>query len=391
MTRIQSNPNYFVPQTTTQQSTNLQATSQAQQAAAVRQLLELTAALQGLMQGLAQGLTSGVGQGGGVCGQVGGLGDLSSLFGGGGSSGITIGENGNGNVMPDHNCWHVPYGMPCPPPAKGLTTDVEGFPKGSVKTAGGYVVVPEGKDAAWSIYSPGSKPGDQPLSRIWGDPHVNEADGTRWDFTHNSNFRLPDGTTISVDTTSQTGQSVTSALNITNGADHVEITGINSGAPESSKVQYDGFRYRAHMGQRDEFLLGKADGSKGKDSVEWFRMDKQGNVEGLITGSKQDDKKTYDQTLQKTDKYGDPFEVDSDLLPKPGTKAWETVFENELKDALGFIPGAAKEFDKQGKAAENPPKFDWKEELKSIRDLGNLLNQISFLSQLSQLFPNKVS
>src|SRR5690606_19714641 len=77
---------------------------------------------------------------------------------------------------------------------KVLTKDPAGWPQGSVQTAGGYTIVPEGKDAAWSVYAPGQKPGDKPNTRIWGDPHVDEKDGTRWDFTKNSDFVLPDGT-----------------------------------------------------------------------------------------------------------------------------------------------------------------------------------------------------
>jgi hypothetical protein len=316
----------------------------------------------------------------GIMGQLNPLGDLGHLF-----------NPPNLQLPPSI----MPGGcFPCPPPAKALTTEVPGFPAGSVKTAGGYVVVPEGKDAAWSIYSPGQKAGDKPMSRIWGDPHVNEQDGTRWDFTKNSNFRLPDGTTISVDTTSQTGQSVTKGLNITNGADHVSITGIDGGKPQTSAVQYDGFRYRASaMGDRQEFVLGKADGK----SVEWFRQDKNGQIEGLITGSSQDAQKTYDQTLQKTDASGKPFQVDPSLSPPIGSKAWEKVFGNEIKDLFNkYFPELAKGDDDAGRRAETAPRFPHiggdlgrfferplSDAFGAIRDMGNLINQLSWLTQVT--------
>jgi hypothetical protein len=120
------------------------------------------------------------------------------------------------------------------PAGQGLETGPAGWPPGSVKTAGGYVIVPEGKDCAWSVYGPDQCPGDKPLTRIWGDPHVSENDGDRWDFTKDSDFVLPDGTRIHCNTSSETGQSVSTGLTIVNGQDRVDITGLNSHCPCSS-------------------------------------------------------------------------------------------------------------------------------------------------------------
>ena len=97
------------------------------------------------------------------------------------------------------------------PAGQGLNKNPGGgWPENSIQTAGGYTIVPEG-NASWKIFDKGAKPGDAAMTHVWGDPHVNEKDGTRWDFTKDSNFRLPDGTTIAVHTSSETGQSVTTA------------------------------------------------------------------------------------------------------------------------------------------------------------------------------------
>src|SRR5688572_19066000 len=88
---------------------------------------------------------------------------------------------------PAAGCLRAPQmDMGCAPTGQGLSKNPAGWPQGSVRTAGGYTIVPEGKDQAWKIYGPQQGPDDKPLSRVWGDPHVDEADGQRWDFTKSS-------------------------------------------------------------------------------------------------------------------------------------------------------------------------------------------------------------
>ncbi|HRC88053.1 MAG TPA: DUF1521 domain-containing protein, partial [Thermoanaerobaculia bacterium] len=150
---------------------------------------------------------------------------------------------------PDLNTLPAPDPMFSSAPAgKGLETSPEGWPPGAVKTAGGYVIVAEGS-CNWSIYAPGQKCGDTPMTRVHGDPHVSEKDGTRWDFTKDSDFVLPDGTRIFCNTSSETGQSVTTGLTITNGADRVEISGVN-GHPQVGEVTRDGYEWRAAHNQQ---------------------------------------------------------------------------------------------------------------------------------------------
>ncbi len=174
--------------------------------------------------------------------------------------------------------------------------NVAGFPANAIRTQGGYTVVPEGKDSAWKIYGPGQNACDEALTRVWGDPHVSEKDGTKWDFTQDSSFMLPDGTRIVCDTTSQTGQSVTQGLTIVSGNDRVDVGGVNTGSPKVTASK-DGQSWlganAATINAGSTFSL-QSDGS----NVDWFRST-NGKLDGLITGGKSnvDGKNTYDQVI----------------------------------------------------------------------------------------------
>jgi len=174
--------------------------------------------------------------------------------------------------------------------------NVAGFPANAIRTQGGYTVVPEGKDQAWKIYGPGQQFGDEALTRVWGDPHVSEKDGTKWDFTQDSSFMLPDGTRIVCDTTSQTGQSVTQGLTIVSGNDRVDVGGINTENPKVTQAK-DGQAWlganAATINAGSTFSL-QSDGN----NVDWFRST-NGKLDGLITGARGnvDGKGSYDQII----------------------------------------------------------------------------------------------
>ena len=224
------------------------------------------------------------------------------------------------------------------PAGKGLSKNPAGFPTGSVRTAGGYTIVPEGKSAAWKIFGPGQKATDTANTRVWGDPHVNEKDGTRWDFTKNSDFVLPDGTRINCQTTSEKGRSVSQGLTIANGADKVNITGLNGSKPATGEVTNDGYQWRAqHLASnptRDTFRLGGD-----KDNVKWFKEGK-----GLITGAHYDSKtQTYQQKTDGKQRY----HVNSGMRPPVGSNAWGNQLRGEITDHLakmGMSPQHAKLF-----------------------------------------------
>jgi hypothetical protein len=221
------------------------------------------------------------------------------------------------------------------PAGKGLEKNPEGWPEGSVRTAGGYTIVPEGKDAAFKVYGPNQSPSDEPMTRVWGDPHVSEKDGTKWDFTKDSNFRLPDGTTISVDTTSQTGQSVSQKLDIVNGDDHVAIGGINTDSPKTGDIGPGGQAWlEKNAKSRDNFRLGD---TGNEDDVKWFKENAAGQVEGLITGATQDAEKSYIQTLDTTQKdagAGSASDVNAvaDRRAALGSNEWKQQFEQMISE-----------------------------------------------------------
>ncbi len=219
------------------------------------------------------------------------------------------------------------------PAGQGLQKNEDG----SITTAGGYKIQPEGKDAAWKIFGPDGKE----LTRVWGDPHVNEADGTRWDFTKSSDFVLPDGTRIhaktNYDPSKGNGQSVTTGLEITNGADRASVSGIDGNRPQTTLSQ-DGYEWRAlHLSQNpgmDNFYLG-GDGK----NVHWTR-ERNGQIDGVITGATQVDAgghKIYDQQVDRTLRAG----VDPSLRPALGSPAWGNMIRGELNDAQAKAWGQA--------------------------------------------------
>lgn len=188
---------------------------------------------------------------------------------------VSINWGNNNNNSPTSYCPPPNQNLSCAPQGQGLTKNADG----SVTTAGGYKIQPEGKDSAFKIFGPDGKE----LTRVWGDPHVQEGDGTKWDFTKDSNFVLPDGTRIGLDTTSQTGKSVTQALDIANGNDRVQISGINSKTPTTGEITRDGLSgwQAANGAGRDTFSL-RHDAS-GQD---WVKYDPTGKLGGVVTGAK---------------------------------------------------------------------------------------------------------
>ncbi len=233
-----------------------------------------------------------------------------------------------GQGMPATGCMPTPgLGYSGCPAGKGLSKNPKGWPNGAVKTAGGYTVVPEG-NTNWSIYAPGQKHGEKPHTRVWGDPHVTEKDGTRWDFTKSSDFVLPDGTRIAAKTSSEKGHSVTTGLTISNGADKVDVTGVN-GRPKTGSITHDGYQWRAaHTAKgKDTFRLGGD-----KTNVQWFK-ESGGKSQGLITGAKYNAaNQQYEQVTCGKNKYC----VDSSMRPPLGSAAWGNQFRGELADAAGM-------------------------------------------------------
>ena len=228
-------------------------------------------------------------------------------------------------------------GLSGAPAGKGLQKDPAGWPQGSVRTAGGYTVVPEG-NTSWKVFGPDQKPGDKPNTHVHGDPHVDQKDGTRWDFTKNSDFVLPDGTRINCKTSSEKGYSVSTGLEITNGADRVSISGVD-GRPKVSDITHDGYEWRAqHLAEnpnRDTFRMGG-------NGAEWF-LERGGENMGKITGAHMDSK--TGAYVQHTD--GQNYHIDPNLRPPFGSVAWGHQLRGEALDRIsqmGLPPEYANAF-----------------------------------------------
>ena len=133
-------------------------------------------------------------------------------------------------------------------PAGSLKTD------GSViTTAGGYKIEATGQ-FEWKITGPDGK-----TTRVWGDPHVAEGDGGKWDFKRNSTFVLGDGTRINVNTApyGSNGMTVTSGLEIISGNDRVTVSGIDKGKGVVGEVTQDGYAHANTFGGSDVFVMGR--------------------------------------------------------------------------------------------------------------------------------------
>lgn len=148
--------------------------------------------------------------------------------------------------------------------ATGVHTAPEPKPQGikqikdnppAFETPGGYKIESEGKSAAWKITTPEGK-----TTRIWGDPHVHESDGTKWDFKKDMSFVLPDGTKITARTTPPrpNGYTVTAGIDIMNGSERATIDGIDKNKPTTGGVKNDRWAVDAKVKDGDYAVLGKS-------------------------------------------------------------------------------------------------------------------------------------
>jgi hypothetical protein len=133
-------------------------------------------------------------------------------------------------------------------PQGSLKTDKQGV----VTTPGGYKIESTEK-FGFTITGPDGK-----STRVWGDPHVAEGDGGKWDFKRDSTFMLGDGTRVNVTTAPYgNGMTVTSGLEIISGNDRVKISDIDQGKGKTGKVTQDGFQHANSFGGKDVFVMGK--------------------------------------------------------------------------------------------------------------------------------------
>ncbi len=168
---------------------------------------------------------------------------LSSLFEGLGSGQFNPGSGS----FPSCGCTSPPIIDDSSHPSGNLQTK-----DGVITTPGGYQIEPMSQ-FEWKITGPDGK-----STRIWGDPHVAESDGGKWDFKRDSTFMLPDGTKINVTTAPWKNgtMTVTSGLEIINGNDRVLVSDIDKGKGNIGPVTADGFAHANSFGNKDVFVMG---------------------------------------------------------------------------------------------------------------------------------------
>lgn len=190
-------------------------------------------------------------------------------------------------------------------------------PQGSLKNEGGKITTPGGytieatKQHEWIITGPDGK-----TTRVWGDPHVAEGDGGKWDFKRNSTFVLGDGTRINVTTApwKDGKMTVTSGLEIISGNDRVNITDIDKGKGVTGPITQDGYAHSNCFGNADVFVMGR-------ESDDWSYQGRE------VTGSKNG---------------GESFELGNNLpagnvRPNP-TNDWSQP-QQFLNQLLGYLFG----------------------------------------------------
>ena len=120
-------------------------------------------------------------------------------------------------------------------PAKRLEAVQDDRGVVTVRTSDGYVVRAEGREAAWTIAAPDGK-----TTRIFGDPHVLENDGDRWDFKQRGTFAFG-ANKVTVETVPiANGTTVSSRITLYSNGERVTIGGIDKNKPTILALAGDG-------------------------------------------------------------------------------------------------------------------------------------------------------
>ncbi|OVE80149.1 hypothetical protein BVY02_01260 [bacterium J17] len=125
-----------------------------------------------------------------------------------------------------------------------------------VTTKDNFKVKFSGKLQEWTITNPEGK-----TTRIWGDPHVEESDGDKWDFREDSTFIFGDNK-VTVETSAPTwnGNTFTAKVSIYSGGERFTITNIESDNPTLESWKLDGRKHDAMLADGNVYSL-MADGS----------------------------------------------------------------------------------------------------------------------------------
>jgi hypothetical protein len=124
-------------------------------------------------------------------------------------------------------------------PSAGVVTRLQAVQddKGvvTVRSPDGYVVRAEGHHQAWTITAPDGK-----STRIFGDPHVRESDGTTWDFKEQSTFVFGRSKATVETVPARNGTTFSKRVTIYHGDERVTIGGIDANRPTIVALSGDG-------------------------------------------------------------------------------------------------------------------------------------------------------
>jgi hypothetical protein len=148
----------------------------------------------------------------------------------------------------------------------GLDTTLDAQGRNVVTTADGYSIRFEGRAQEWVITHPDGKE-----TKIWGDPHVYESDGSKWDFKDKSTFMFGKNK-ITVETTPKEGAggaTFSKTVNIYHGNHRVEVTGIDTNNPQiETGILADALEHDRDLKDGDRFELKNITG----DHFDWIKV-----------------------------------------------------------------------------------------------------------------------
>lgn len=126
-----------------------------------------------------------------------------------------------------------------------------------MRTPDGFQLKAEDRDHAWQIIGPEGR-----VTRIWGDPHVTESDGDRWDFKEQGTFVFG-ANKITVETTpTANGKTISRQLTLYNGNERVTIGGIDTNKPYIIGLAQDGKQHDDSLSDGNTYRRGLGKGGE---------------------------------------------------------------------------------------------------------------------------------
>lgn len=135
----------------------------------------------------------------------------------------------------------------------------------NIETADGYKVNFSGKKEEWFILAPNGT-----STRIWGDPHVVESDGTKWDFTKQSTFLFGNNkvTVETIPSEKNAKYTFTHRVTLHNGDNRITVTDVDKNKPT---IEYWRFDAASHDAAQSDGIVYKLV-TKNDQSFDWKKQ-----------------------------------------------------------------------------------------------------------------------